>query len=72
MKRPRRPNNPNVLAKRIVDMAAGEAARDSQVNPETPLTEIRRRSGLKGQKPRNARRQCDNYAPDWGRYSNHH
>jgi hypothetical protein len=51
-KRPRRPRDPNQLAKLIVDMATGAAARDPEPKPETPLTEARRKGGLKGGKAR--------------------
>lgn len=51
-KRPRRPRDPNILAKLIVDMATGDAARDPKPKPETPITEARRKGGLKGGKAR--------------------
>jgi hypothetical protein len=51
-KRPRRPKDANQLAKLIVDMATGEAARDPEPKPETPATEARRKGGLKGGKAR--------------------
>ncbi len=51
-KRPRRPRDANQLAKLIVDMATGMAARDPEPKPETPLTEARRKGGLKGGKAR--------------------
>jgi hypothetical protein len=51
-KRPRRPRDANQLAKLIVDMATGEAARDSAPTPETPATAARRKGGLKGGKAR--------------------
>jgi hypothetical protein len=41
-----------VLAKLIVDMATGEAERDPEPKPDTPLTEARRKGGLKGGKAR--------------------
>jgi hypothetical protein len=52
MKRPRRPRDPNQLAKLIVDMATGDAARDPEPKPDTPLIEARRKGGLKGGKAR--------------------
>ena len=51
-KRPRRPRDANQLAKLIVDMATGVVARDLAPSPETPLTEARRKGGLKGGKAR--------------------
>jgi hypothetical protein len=51
-KHPKRPRDPNVLAKLIVDMATGEVPRDLEPKPETPLTEARRKGGLKGGKAR--------------------
>jgi hypothetical protein len=51
MKKPRRPRDPNVLAKLIVDMATGEVPRDTPA-PDTPATEARRKGGLKGGKAR--------------------
>jgi hypothetical protein len=51
-KRPRRPRDANQLAKFIVDMATGAAVRDPEPKPETPLTEARRKGGLKGGKAR--------------------
>ena len=47
-KRPRRPRDANQLAKLIVDMATGAASRDPEPKPETPITEARRKGGLKG------------------------
>jgi hypothetical protein len=52
MKKPRRPRDANQLAKLIVDMATGETARDPEPKPETPITEARRKGGLKGGKAR--------------------
>lgn len=51
-KRPKRPRDPNVLAKLIVDMSVGEVPRDTPPVPETPATEARRKGGLKGGKAR--------------------
>jgi hypothetical protein len=36
MKKPRRPRDPNQLAKLIVDMATGEVPRDPEPKPDTP------------------------------------
>lgn len=52
MKRPRRPRDPNQLAKLIVDMATGEAPRDPEPQPETPTIRARRKGGKKGGKAR--------------------
>jgi hypothetical protein len=51
-KRPRRPRDPNVLAKLIVDIATGEAPRDPARQPDTPATTARRKGGVKGGKAR--------------------
>lgn len=51
-KRPRRPRDPNQLAKLIVDMATGEAPRDPEPQRETPATAARRKGGVKGGKAR--------------------
>lgn len=51
-KHPKRPRDPNVLAKLIVDMSVGEVPRDAPPVPETPATEARRKGGLKGGKAR--------------------
>ena len=45
VKRPRRPRDPNQLAKLIVDLAMGEAPRDPERVPESPLIEVRRKGG---------------------------
>lgn len=47
-KRPRRPRDANQLAKLIADMATGAVPRDPEPQPDTPLTEARRKGGLKG------------------------
>ena len=52
VKRPRRPRDPNQLAKLIVDMATGEAPRDPEPAPEIPAIEARRKGGRKGGKAR--------------------
>jgi hypothetical protein len=52
MKRPRRPRDPNVLAKLIVDMATGAAPRDPEPQPETPAIQARRKGGRRGGKMR--------------------
>jgi hypothetical protein len=52
MKRPRRPRDPNVLAKLIVDMATGEVPREPKPRADTPAIEARRKGGRKGGKAR--------------------
>lgn len=51
-KHPKRPRDPNVLAKLIVDMSTGEIPNDSPMGPDTPAIEARRKGGLKGGKAR--------------------
>ncbi len=54
-KRPKRPRDPNQLAKLIVDMTTGAVPNDSPKQPDTPdtpATEARRKGGLKGGKAR--------------------
>jgi hypothetical protein len=51
-KRPKRPRDPNQLAKLIVDMATGTAARDPEHQPKTPGREAQQRGGQKGGKAR--------------------
>jgi hypothetical protein len=54
-KHPKRPRDPNQLAKLILDMTTGEVPNDSP-QPETPeaaaATAARRKGGLKGGKAR--------------------
>lgn len=50
-KRPKRPRDPNQLAKLIVAIATGEAENVKPARP-TPATEARRKGGLKGGKAR--------------------
>jgi len=45
--KPKRPRDPNQLAKLVVDLATGEAS-ESPVKPATPAIEARRKGGLKG------------------------
>ena len=52
--RPKRPRDPNQLAKLIVDMTTGAVPNDSPKQPDTPATEARRKGGLKGGKARKA------------------
>jgi len=52
MKLPRRPRDPNQLAKLIVDIATGEAPRDPEPQPETPATSGRQMGEQKGGKAR--------------------
>ncbi len=47
-KRPRRPRDPNVLAKLIVDMATGAVPREPAPQPDTPAIQARRKGGRKG------------------------
>lgn len=51
-KRPKRPRDPNVLAKLIVDMSTGEIPNDSPKEPESPATVAKPKGGLKGGKAR--------------------
>ena len=51
-KRPKRPRDPNQLAKMILDITTGERPNDSPKQPDTPATEARRKGGLKGGKAR--------------------
>jgi hypothetical protein len=50
-KHPKRPRDPNQLAKLIVDLATGEA-QEQQPGPPTPAQEFARSGGLKGGKAR--------------------
>ncbi len=50
--KPKRPRDPNQLAKLILDMTTGEAANDSPKAPESPATAARRKGGVKGGKAR--------------------
>lgn len=52
-KRPRRPRDPNQLAKRIVDIAVGDVANDSSASPPHPnknphAVELGRLGGKRG------------------------
>ena len=51
-KRPKRPRDPNQLAKLIVDITTGERPNDSPKGPAMAATEARRKGGLKGGKAR--------------------
>jgi len=51
-KHPKRPRDPNQLAKLIVDMTTGEIPNDSPKGPDTPAIQARRKGGLKGGKAR--------------------
>jgi hypothetical protein len=51
-KRPKRPRDPNQLAKLIVDMTTGEVPNDSPKTPDPASTRARRKGGLKGGKVR--------------------
>jgi hypothetical protein len=50
-KKLKRPRDPNQLAKLIVDLATGEAS-EPPIPAPTPITEARRKGGLKGGKAR--------------------
>ena len=54
-KHPKRPRDPNILAKLIVDMSVGEMPNDSPKGPDTPAIQARRKGGLKGGKARAAK-----------------
>ena len=51
-KHPKRPRDPNQLAKLILDMTIGEVPNDSPKGPDTPAIQARRKGGLKGGKAR--------------------
>jgi hypothetical protein len=51
MAKPKRPRDPNQLAKLIVDLATGEAT-EPPIPPPTPASEARRKGGLKGGRAR--------------------
>jgi hypothetical protein len=51
-KKPKRPRDPNQLAKLIVDISTGEVPNDSPKGPETPASAARRKGGVKGGKAR--------------------
>ncbi len=48
-KRPRRPRDPNQLAKLIVDMATGNAPRDPEPQPDSPAIAAKRQGGRKAE-----------------------
>jgi len=50
-KRPKRPRDPNQLAKLMVDIASG-AVKEPEPEPDTPAQEFARSGGLKGGKAR--------------------
>jgi hypothetical protein len=50
-KTPKRPRDPNQLAKMIVDLASG-AVREDRPEPPTPAQEFARSGGLKGGRAR--------------------
>ena len=53
MVKPKRPRDPNQLAKLIIDMATGEAPPDSTVDGKDPAAvALGRKGGLKGGKAR--------------------
>ena len=51
-KKPKRPRDPNQLAKLIVDITTGEVPNDSPKGPDAPAIQARRKGGLKGGKAR--------------------
>ena len=51
-KHPKRPRDPNQLAKLIVDMTVGEVPNDSPKGPDSAAIQARRKGGLKGGKAR--------------------
>lgn len=52
-KHPKRPRDPNQIAKLIVDMSVGEVANDSpKLKPETQARVAQREGGIKGGKAR--------------------
>ena len=51
-KRPKRPRDPNQLAKLIVDISVGNMPQDPPTTPDSPLTVARRQAGMKGAKAR--------------------
>ena len=51
-KHPKRPRDPNQLAKLIVDMTVGEVANDSLKGPDSTAIQARRKGGVKGGKAR--------------------
>ena len=63
MAKPKRPRDPNVLAKLIVDIATGEA---ENIKPVAPR-EAQRRGGLKGGKARARGCRCRSAAQLLGR-----
>ncbi len=52
MKHPRRPGDFAQRAKLIVDMATGNAPRDPEPQPDSPVIDARRKGGRKGGKAR--------------------
>ena len=53
-KHPKRPRDPNQLAKLVVDLATGTAVEEEQCKPESAAASLGRRGGLKGGKARAA------------------
>ncbi len=51
-KRPKRPRDPNQLARLILDMTTGERQNDSPKAPDSSQTAARRKGGMKGGKAR--------------------
>jgi hypothetical protein len=51
-KHPKRPRDPNQLAKLIVDITTGECPNDSPKGPDSAAIQARRKGGVKGGKAR--------------------
>ena len=51
-KHPKRPRDPNQLAKLIVDMTIGDVPSDSPKGPDSAAIQARRKGGVKGGKAR--------------------
>jgi hypothetical protein len=52
MKRPKRPRDPNQLAKLVVDLATGVRPPEPKPEPDTPALAAKRAGGVKGGKAR--------------------
>jgi hypothetical protein len=50
--RPKRPRDPNQLAKLILDITTGDIPNDSPKGPDSAAIQARRKGGLKGGKAR--------------------
>lgn len=54
-KHPKRPRDPNQLAKLILDITTWERPNDSPKGPDSPAIQAKRKGGLKGGKARAAK-----------------